>query len=68
MSRSIRITVDPDSAGAKIRCIIGLLLIALSVYLFVQKKQRLDQLPTTEAVIEVEALGLLHSGKEGTKQ
>lgn len=52
MGRSVRtITVDPDSAGAKIMFIIGLLLIALSVYLFVQKKQKLDRLPTTEAVI-----------------
>ena len=45
------IIIDPDSIAAKILFVVGLLLIGLSVFLFIQKKQELDGLPTVEAVI-----------------
>lgn len=44
-------TIDPGSTIARIMFVVGLLLIGLAVFLFVQKKQKLDQFPTTEAVI-----------------
>lgn len=53
--------INPNSPAAKILFVVGLLLIGLAVFLFVQKKQKLDQFLTTEAVIQDTHSGGKHS-------
>ncbi|MBQ1411519.1 MAG: DUF3592 domain-containing protein [Oscillospiraceae bacterium] len=67
MSRSSRSkTIQPNSITAKLMFVVGLLLIGLAVFLFVQEKQKLDRLPTTEAVVLDTHSGGKHSSNSYT--